>query len=58
MNLLELTGQGKQLIDYTAHSYESFIAVTIAYMIINVAVLVLMRFIEAKTRLPGYIGGK
>ncbi len=58
VNLLELTGQGKQLIDYTAHSYESFIAVTIAYMIINIAVLVLMRFIEAKTRLPGYIGGK
>lgn len=58
VNLLELTGQGKQLIDYTAHSYESFIAVTLAYMVINVAVLVLMRFIEAKTRLPGYIGGK
>ncbi|GAB3625184.1 amino acid ABC transporter permease [Pandoraea terrae] len=58
VNLLELTGQGKQLVDYTAHSYESFIAVTLAYMLINVVVLLLMRFIESKARLPGYIGGK
>jgi glutamate/aspartate transport system permease protein len=58
VNLLELTGQGKQLIDYTAHSYESFIAVTIAYMVINIVVLMSMRWLESKTRLPGYIGGK
>lgn len=58
VNLLELTGQGKQLVDYTAHSYESFIAVTIAYVLINAAVLLLMRLIEQKTRVPGYIGSK
>lgn len=58
VNLLELTGQSKQLVDYTAHSYESFIAVTIAYMLINMVVLLVMRFIEFRTRIPGFIGGK
>ena len=57
VNLLELAGQGRQLVDYTAHSYESFIAVTLAYMLINACVLILMRFIESRSRVPGYIGG-
>ncbi|HEY1611965.1 MAG TPA: amino acid ABC transporter permease [Paraburkholderia sp.] len=58
IGLLELSAQARQLVDYTAQTYESFIAVTIAYMLINLVVMALMRWIEAKTRLPGYIGGK
>jgi len=48
----------RQLVDYTAQSYESFIAVTLAYMLINLIVMQLMKVVEARTRLPGYIGGK
>ena len=58
IGLLELSAQARQLVDYTAQSYESFIAVTLAYMLINLIVMQLMRWVEAKTRLPGYIGGK
>jgi glutamate/aspartate transport system permease protein len=58
IGLLELSAQARQLVDYTAQSYESFIAVTLAYMLINLVVMQLMKVIEAKTRLPGYIGGK
>ncbi|SAL14415.1 polar amino acid ABC transporter inner membrane subunit [Caballeronia sordidicola] len=58
IGLLELSAQARQLVDYTAQSYESFIAVTLAYMLINLVVMQLMRWVEAKTRLPGYIGGK
>jgi glutamate/aspartate transport system permease protein len=58
IGLLELAAQGRQLVDYTAQPYESFIAVTLLYVLINVVVMGLMRVIEEKTRVPGYIGGK
>ena len=58
IGLLELAAQGRQLVDYTAQPYESFIAVTLLYLIINVVVMSLMRLVEARTRVPGYLGGK
>ncbi|HEV3430037.1 MAG TPA: amino acid ABC transporter permease [Paraburkholderia sp.] len=58
IGLLDLSAQARQLVDYTAQTYESFIAVTLAYVLINLIVMTLMRWVEAKTRLPGYIGGK
>ncbi|HEX7044271.1 MAG TPA: amino acid ABC transporter permease [Burkholderiales bacterium] len=58
IGLLELAAQGRQLVDYTAQPYESFIAVTLLYMAINVVVMALMRLLERRTRVPGYIGGR
>ncbi|MGL4410490.1 amino acid ABC transporter permease [Zoogloea sp.] len=58
IGLLELAAQGRQLVDYTAQPYESFIAVTALYLVINVVVMSLMRVVENKTRVPGYLGGK
>ena len=58
IGLLELAAQGRQLVDYTAQPYESFIAVTLLYLIINVVVMSLMRVVEARSRVPGYLGGK
>lgn len=58
IGLLELAAQGRQLVDYTAQPYESFIAVTLLYVGINVIVMMLMRWIENRTRIPGYIGSK
>lgn len=58
IGLLELAAQGRQLVDYTAQPYESFIAVTLAYLLINVVVMFGMRWVEAHVRVPGYIGGK
>jgi glutamate/aspartate transport system permease protein len=58
VGLLELAAQGRQLVDYTAQPYESFIAVTLLYMLINVIVMLGMRWIEQRTRVPGYIGAK
>lgn len=58
IGLLELAAQGRQLVDYTAQSYESFIAVTLLYLLINVIVMLLARQVEERTRVPGYIGGK
>ncbi len=58
IGLLELAAQGRQLVDYTAQPYESFIAVTVAYVMINVVVMLLMKRVEDKARVPGYMGGK
>lgn len=58
IGLLELAAQGRQLVDYTAQPYESFIAVTLLYVVINIAVMLLMRWIESHTQVPGYIGSK
>ena len=58
LHLLELAAQGRQLVDYTAQPYESFIAVTVAYLLINVTVMSLMKKLENAVRVPGYVGGK
>jgi glutamate/aspartate transport system permease protein len=56
IGLLELAAQGRQLVDYTAQPYESFIAVTVMYLLINVIVMFLMGRLERKLRVPGYMG--
>jgi glutamate/aspartate transport system permease protein len=58
VGLLELAAQGRQLVDYTAQPYEAFIAVTLAYMLINIAVMAFMRWLEGRVSLPGYAAGK
>ncbi len=58
IGLLELAAQGRQLVDYTAQPYESFIAVTLAYLIINVVVMFGMRWVEERVRVPGYLGSQ
>jgi glutamate/aspartate transport system permease protein len=58
IGLIELSRQSQQLVDYTAQPYEAFIAVTVLYALINVTVMLIMRVVETKTRVPGYIGSK
>jgi glutamate/aspartate transport system permease protein len=58
IGLIELSRQSQQLVDYTAQAYESFIAVTLLYVLINLLVMAGMRWLESKTRVPGYIGSK
>jgi glutamate/aspartate transport system permease protein len=56
IGLLELAAQGRQLLDYTGQAYESFIAVTLLYAVLNVAILLVMRQVERRARVPGYVG--
>jgi glutamate/aspartate transport system permease protein len=55
LGLLELAAEGRQLVDYTAQAYESFIAVTILYLLLNLVIMALMRVVEARSRVPGLI---
>ena len=56
IGLLELAAQGRQLVDFTAQAYESFIAITLAYVLINVAVIALMRRVECWAHIHGFEG--
>ncbi|QIQ21644.1 amino acid ABC transporter permease [Zophobihabitans entericus] len=58
VGLFELSKQANQLLEHAGHPYESFIAVTIGYVIINIVVMKTMQYIDKRTRLPGSIGGK
>lgn len=57
IGLLELAAMGRQLVDYTAQAYESFAAVTLLYVALNLVILGFMRWVEEKARVPGFIGG-
>jgi glutamate/aspartate transport system permease protein len=55
IGLVELSRQAQQLVDYTAQPYEAFIAVTLAYLMLNVVIMFSMRWVEQRTRVPGFI---
>ncbi len=57
INLLELAAQAKQLVEYTAQPYESFITVTVLYVAINLVLVGIMYLIERKARVPGFLHG-
>ena len=56
IGLMELTGQTRQFSEFSAHPFEAFIASTLIYVAITYGVIVLMRHIERRTRVPGLLG--
>lgn len=50
--------QAGKLLDYSAHAWESFTAITLAYVLINTFIMLVMNLVERKIRLPGNLGGK
>jgi glutamate/aspartate transport system permease protein len=53
IGLLELSAAANRLLEYSAHPYESFSAVTLTYAALNFAVMFLMRKLETMLRVPG-----
>nr|WP_113864667.1 amino acid ABC transporter permease [Brenneria salicis]NMN92237.1 L-glutamate ABC transporter membrane protein /L-aspartate ABC transporter membrane protein [Brenneria salicis ATCC 15712 = DSM 30166]RBP67573.1 L-glutamate ABC transporter membrane protein /L-aspartate ABC transporter membrane protein [Brenneria salicis ATCC 15712 = DSM 30166]RLM32440.1 amino acid ABC transporter permease [Brenneria salicis ATCC 15712 = DSM 30166] len=58
IGLVEMAAQAGKLLDYSAHAYESFTAITLLYIAINAIIMLIMQFVEQKTRLPGNMGSK
>jgi len=58
IGLVELAQRSKNMGEYTSRLYESFIAVTVLYAIVNLVVMLISRNVEKATRLPGFVGGK
>lgn len=58
IGLVDMAAQAGKLLDYSAHARESFTAITLAYVLINAVIMLVMTLVERKVRLPGNMGGK
>ena len=58
IGLVDMAAQAGKLLDYSAHAWESFTAITLAYVLINAVIMLVMNLVERKIRLPGNLGGK
>jgi glutamate/aspartate transport system permease protein len=56
IGVLELTAQARQISEYTYRTFEAFTVATAIYVLITMAVTLLMREVERRARVPGYIG--
>jgi glutamate/aspartate transport system permease protein len=56
IGLLELTGRARAMQEFTFKVFEAFAAATVLYLITNMIVVLLMRVLEQKVRVPGFIG--
>lgn len=55
INLMELTARTRSMAEFTFQVFEAFTAATIIYVLVNVLVFILMRFIEKRVAVPGFI---
>ncbi len=58
IGLIELTGAARSMQEFSFQVFEAFTAATVMYLLINLVVVVAMRFIERSVAIPGYITGK
>jgi glutamate/aspartate transport system permease protein len=55
IGLLELTGRARAMQEFSFRVFEAFTAATVIYLLTNLLVVLLMRVIERKVRVPGLI---
>ena len=58
IGLIELTGAARSMQEFSFQVFEAFTAATVMYLLINLVVVVAMRFLERSVAIPGYISGK
>ena len=58
IGLIELTGQARAMQEFSFQVFEAFTGATLLYLLINIVVVVGMRFLERAVAVPGYITGK
>jgi glutamate/aspartate transport system permease protein len=56
IGLLELTGRARAMQEFSFHVFEAFAAATLLYLLTNLVVVLGMRALERKLRVPGFIG--
>jgi glutamate/aspartate transport system permease protein len=56
IGLLELTARARAMQEFTFQVFEAFTAATVVYIVINIIVVTLMRRLEGRLSVPGYIG--
>src|SRR3954470_12191444 len=55
IGLLELTGRARAMQEFSFRVFEAFATATVIYLITNLIVVLLMRMLEKKVRVPGLI---
>ncbi len=55
IGLMELTARARSMQEFSFQVFEAFTAATIIYILVNVVVVFLMRWIEKKVAVPGFI---
>ncbi len=56
IGLLELTGRARSMQEFSFKVFEAFAAATLIYLLTNLIVVMFMRMLERKVRVPGFIG--
>lgn len=56
IGLLELTARSQQIAEYTFQGFEAYTAATVIYVFIALMATVIMHVVEARFRIPGYVG--
>lgn len=57
IGVLELTAQARQIENYTFQAFEAFTAATVLYLVITMLVVLLMNWIDRRTRVAGFMQG-
>ena len=55
IGLLELTGRARAMQEFSFKVFEAFSAATVIYLVTNLVIVLLMRKLENKIRVPGFI---
>lgn len=55
IGLLELTGRARAMQEFSFRVFEAFTAATVIYLLTNLVIVLLMRALERKVRVPGLI---
>lgn len=55
IGVLETTAQARQIEEYTFQGFEAFTAATLIYILVTSCVMLLMRVVESRVRIPGMI---
>src|SRR3954466_506530 len=58
IGLIELTGEARAMQEFSFQVFEAFTAATLLYLLVNIVVVIAMRFLERAVAVPGYISGK
>jgi glutamate/aspartate transport system permease protein len=55
IGLIELTARARSMQEFSFQVFEAFTAATLIYIAVNIGVVILMRLIEKKVAIPGFI---
>ncbi len=58
IGLIELTAQARAMQEFSFQVFEAFTAATVLYLMVNIVVVTVMRYVERSVAVPGYMTGK